>query len=1149
MAYITPIHRPSGIRLALKLNLIDPDSESLVVAKFNRIETYQIGGSGAILNLVGSHLVYGRIVVLNKFRPADSLVDHIFVGTDTGHFFTASWNSNTQQLDTVFKLQDLADRTAREVQSGERSLVDPLNEFMLLEIYEGILTTIPLVQWGLKGVEKGIQTKRSVLDEVAWSRIPEFNVKSAAFSQRPRGRGAKPEVALLWEDYEGNARMRFREIHYQSRAKDTDVAVEYRDSENQRDTADLDVGASHLIPVPNRPYGIIVLAETKVSWFDDGPTAKDHIEALPHATIWTSWARIDNLRYVLADEFGKLYSLNLHLDREGLVDEMEVEELGTTSQAACLVYLSDDLLFVGSHHGDSQVVRITDGTIEIIQTIASLSPILDFTVMDMGNRSGDGPANEFSTGQARIVTGSGAWQDGSIRSVRSGVGVKELGLLPDLENTTAIFSLRLDPSQPKVNAILLSFTDESRLLQFDSSGAVEELDAGMALDSQTLLARNIHQSSQLQLLQVTQKSVIIRSLVSNSNPVVWNADNGVDIIAATANDERLVICLGGNVLQVFNFQDGIKPQRHLAPPNYQISCIALSSIPSLSEMLFVGFWNSGVEEESEIGVIRLSTGEWKPIRSTESGEERALPRSILISTVSKVNDSPILFAALADGHVATYEIGENGNLKLAMKTVLGTRQAELTELTYPDGQLKSIFVASEHSSLIYEEQGRLTFSAVDTEQVNCVCPFDSEAFPNSVIFATSDDIKIAQIDYERTTHVQPLQIGETARRLVYSRALKVFGIGTIARSIQDGAEISRSSFKVVEEVMFKEVASYELKNDELIESVLRTELDDGYGSMEERFIVGTSFVEDDTVDEFRGRIIIFELTADQTLRPILQHSIKGACRCLGMVDGKIVAAMNKTVAIFSYDFSSGRTPGLTKLATYRTSTMPISMCITGDTIAVADLMKSVSILQYKSQDKSTVGKHSLTEIARHYQTLWGTAVCQVGPHSWLESDAEGNLLVLSRNLEGATADDLRRLQVDSEFCIGELVNRMQSIDVETSADSPVVPKALLATREGSLYLFGLIADNKRDLLMNLQDILAESVKSLGDIDFKGYRAFRNDVRMEEEPRRFVDGELIERFLDSPPEVQQQCVDALNRGGQSVTVTDVRDIVDHLRRLH
>lgn len=32
MAYIAPIHQPSAVRHALKLNLLDPEEESLVVA-------------------------------------------------------------------------------------------------------------------------------------------------------------------------------------------------------------------------------------------------------------------------------------------------------------------------------------------------------------------------------------------------------------------------------------------------------------------------------------------------------------------------------------------------------------------------------------------------------------------------------------------------------------------------------------------------------------------------------------------------------------------------------------------------------------------------------------------------------------------------------------------------------------------------------------------------------------------------------------------------------------------------------------------------------------------------------------------------------------------------------------------------------------
>ena len=43
--------------------------------------------------------------------------------------------------------------------------------------------------------------------------------------------------------------------------------------------------------------------------------------------------------------------------------------------------------------------------------------------------------------------------------------------------------------------------------------------------------------------------------------------------------------------------------------------------------------------------------------------------------------------------------------------------------------------------------------------------------------------------------------------------------------------------------------------------------------------------------------------------------------------------------------------------------------------------------------------------------------------------------------------------------------------------------------------------------------------------------------------RFVDGELLGRFLDASKEVQEKCVDGLG-----VDVEEVREVVEGLRRL-
>ena len=245
---------------------------------------------------------------------------------------------------------------------------------------------------------------------------------------------------------------------------------------------------------------------------------------------------------------------------------------------------------------------------------------------------------------------------------------------------------------------------------------------------------------------------------------------------------------------------------------------------------------------------------------------------------------------------------------------------------------------------------------------------------------------------------------------------------------------------------------------------------------------------------------------------------------------------------------------LQKLCTYRTSTAPIDIAIHAPTsqIAIADLMKSISVVTYTSPSSSgsRITTHKLEETARHFQTAWSTAVAHVGDDTWLESDAEGNLMVLSQDINALTEDDARRLRVVSEIRLGEMVNRIRPVSIKTPASAPVTPKAFMATVEGGVYLFGLIGPAYLDLLMRLQTALAPLVESLGDVPFRSFRAFKNQVREEEEPERFVDGELVEGFLDLPSSVQEKVVEELGdvavaKGG----VEGVRELVESLRRLH
>lgn len=148
--------------------------------------------------------------------------------------------------------------------------------------------------------------------------------------------------------------------------------------------------------------------------------------------------------------------------------------------------------------------------------------------------------------------------------------------------------------------------------------------------------------------------------------------------------------------------------------------------------------------------------------------------------------------------------------------------------------------------------------------------------------------------------------------------------------------------------------------------------------------------------------------------------------------------MNIQVVIYKLEENS-----LHKAASYRTSTTPLDISIKGNSIAIADLMKSASIVEYKRGDQGL--PDVVEETARHFQTAWATAIAYVDEYTVLESDAEGNLMVLHQNINGVTLEDQRRLEVTSEVRLGEMVNRIRSFTVPSSPNATVTPKAFLAT--------------------------------------------------------------------------------------------------------
>jgi DNA damage-binding protein 1 len=784
---------------------------------------------------------------------------------------------------------------------------------------------------------------------------------------------------------------------------------------------------------------------------------------LDEATIFVAWEQVDSQRWLLADDYGRLFFLMLVLDSDHQVESWKLDHLGNTSRASVLVYLGSGVLFLGSHQGDSQVLRISNGisngSLEVVQTLSNIAPILDFTIMDLGNRSSESQTHEFSSGQARIVTGSGAFDDGTLRSVRSGVGMEELGVLGDMEHITDLWGLQVASTGDFLDTLLVTFVDETRVFRFSSDGEVEEMDhfLGLSLSESTLLAANLPGG---RILQVTEQRVLIAEIEGGMVTYEWTPPNQLVITAASANDDSIVLVAGGELLTVLDITNEVQivTQKDFGADS-QISGVTVPSSPT-------GVCIAGFPQLAKVSVLKLQ--DLSELYTTSVGlAGEAFPRSVLVANV--LTDSlPTLFVSMADGSVITYSFNTNDfSLTGMTKLILGSEQPTFKKLPRGNG-LFNVFATCENPSMIYGSEGRIIYSAVNSEGASRICHFNSEAYPESIAVATSHDLKIALVDKERTTQIQTLPIGATVRRVAYSPSEKAFGIGTIERKLVDGAEIVKSRFVLADEILFRRLDAFELRPEELVESVIRAEFSAGKGAnnrdeVKDRFIVGTAYLDDEGDESIRGRILIFEVDNGRKLTQVAELPVKGACRALAMLGDKIVAALVKTVSIHSLsvrlhirclltftkvvvyrvinnNFGAMR---LEKLASYRTSTAPVDVTVTGNVIAVSDLMKSVCLVEYKEGENGM--PDTMTEVARHFQTVWATGVANIAPDTFLESDAEGNLIVLRRNTTGVEEDDKRRLEVTGEISLGEMVNRIRPVNIQQLASVAVTPRAFLGT--------------------------------------------------------------------------------------------------------
>uniref|UniRef100_L7M756 Putative dna damage-binding protein 1 n=1 Tax=Rhipicephalus pulchellus TaxID=72859 RepID=L7M756_RHIPC len=1152
--YVVTAHKPTGVSACATGNFTSPDDINLILAKNTRLEIYVVSPEG--LRPVKEIGIYGRISIMKLYRPAGEKKDLLF-------FLTAKYNAAILEcvqygdsIEIITKAHgNIADTFSRPSETGNIGIIDPECRVIGLRLYDGLFKVIPLDKDNRELKAFNI-------------RMEELTVQDMEFLH-----GCKtPTIVLLHQDSQAR-HMKTYEVSL----KDKEFVKGPWKQDHVESEANL------VIAVPEPFCGALIIGQESITYHN----GDQYVVITPHlirqSTI-VCYGKVDanGSRYLLGDMAGRLFMLLLEredkMDGTTTVKDLKLEFLGEITIAECITYLDNGVVYVGSRLGDSQLIKLhaerndQGSFVEIMEVFTNLGPIVDMCVVDLERQ-----------GQGQLVTCSGAFKEGSLRIIRNGIGIHEHASI-DLPGIKGMWPLRVGPgvaphggdgrdpgdSAERDNTLVLSFVRQTRVLMLSGEEVEETELAGFDTSQQTFFCGNVRNK---QLIQVTAAAVRLVDSQTKQLLNEWKPPGARNISVVTCNQSQ-VVCAVRKEVFCLEIGDGVLNQISNAELENEVACLDITPLSEKAEkatLCAVGLW-------TDISIRILSLPSLQQLQKENIGGE-IIPRSILITTFEGIH---YLLCALGDGSLFYFLLeATTGALTDRKKVTLGTQPTVLK--TFKSLSTSNVFACSDRPTVIYSSNHKLVFSNVNLKEVNHMCPLNSEGYPDSLALANDNTLLIGTIDEIQKLHIRTVPLGELPRRIAYQEATQTFGVITIRNDIlgssgltpvrpsastqaqnvthsaqmssifkpgsvstgndQLGQEVEIHNLLIIDQHTFEVLHAHQFMQTEYAMSIVSTRLGNDPNTY---YIVGTANVLPDESDPKQGRIVVFHWV-DGKLEHVAEQEIKGAPYSMLEFNGKLLAAINSTVRLFEWNAERE----LRNECSHFNNILALYLRAKGDFVLVGDLMRSMSLLAYKPLEGN------FEEIARDYQTNWMSSVEILDDDTFLGAESTTNLFVCQKDSAATTDEERQHLQEVGQFHLGEFVNvfRHGSLVMQHPGEtsSPTQGSVLFGTIHGAIGLVSQLPADFYTFLSEVQEKLTKVIKSVGKIDHAFWRSFSTE-RKTEPAVGFIDGDLIESFLDLSRDKMQEVVQGIQMDDGSgmkrdASVDDLIKIIEELSRIH
>ncbi|RKP26192.1 CPSF A subunit region-domain-containing protein, partial [Syncephalis pseudoplumigaleata] len=393
---------------------------------------------------------------------------------------------------------------------------------------------------------------------------------------------------------------------------------------------------------------------------------------------------------------------------------------------------------------------------------------------------------------------------------------------------------------------------------------------------------------------------------------------------------------------------------------------------------------------------------------------------------------------------------------------------------------------------------RLVFAGIKLKETKAFCSFHARIYPGCLAIANTEGVVIGAVDGVRKLHIQHVPLKEMPRRLCYYAEKEMLGVLTIrtepnprdAMDLEDqfveSRREERSYFHLLDAVTFDVLDQFQMRESELVETIATVSFASLHGQT--YFVVGTGFTYDgDMYEELTdGRLLVFAVEDAKRLVLKAEHRVPGGVFQVVSFNGLLLACISNRTAC-------------------------LRCSIRGDFVAVGDLLRSVVLLRYQSEQRQ------FDVLAQDYTTHWTCSVTMLNDDTILAADSCYNLYTLKYHSDDPNEARREVLEDVGRFHLGDQINRFYP----DMADPPAVQ--LFGTVAGMIGVIVPLTMEQYMLLDQLSFNLNQLRSMPGDIEHSAWRAY-HDERMEKEAMGFIDGDLVEQFLQLPAEEQVAVVE-------------------------